>query len=95
MKDSENRWERLQDAYHAALELPNAEREAFITAQSGDDADFLNELKALLAHDEETGDLTDLVFDEVGKLAEELDADRVGQTLGAYELIELIGSGEF
>ncbi len=93
MKDSQNRWERLQDVYHAALELPNAEREAFITAQSGDDAEFLNELKALLAHDAETGDLTDLVFDEVGKLAEELDADRVGQTLGAYELIELIGSG--
>ena len=45
----EQRWQRLQDLFHAALERPAAQRSAFVHAHCTDDPELLNELQSLLA----------------------------------------------
>lgn len=45
---TERRWQRLQDLFHAACELPPQAREAFAHAQAGDDTLLLDELLAML-----------------------------------------------
>ena len=47
----DDRWERLQDLFSRAVEMPENEREAFITGQTGDDKDLRDELLELLACD--------------------------------------------
>ncbi len=45
---TERRWQRLQDLFHAACELPPEAREAFARSRAGDDALLLDELLAML-----------------------------------------------
>ena len=56
----DERWERLQDLFSRAVDLPESEREPFITSQTGGDKDLRIELLELLACDtgESTGPLT-------------------------------------
>lgn len=45
---TEQRWQRLQDLFHAACELPTESRETFIQRNSSDDALLRDELLAML-----------------------------------------------
>ena len=45
---TEQRWQRLQDLFHAACELPTESRETFIQRNSSDDALLRDELLALV-----------------------------------------------
>ena len=56
----DDRWERLQDLFSRAVELPESEREAFVSAETGDDKELRDELLELLACDtgRSTGPLT-------------------------------------
>lgn len=41
------RWQRIEELYHAALERPEHEREAFLS-ESAADAELANEVRSLL-----------------------------------------------
>ena len=45
---TELRWQRLQDLFHAACELPEQSREAFAHEHAGDDPQLLDELLAMI-----------------------------------------------
>ena len=85
------RWARLKTLFEAVLDLPPADREPLI-AGAGLDAAALTELRSLLTHH-------DLASREQGFMAGAAappwadPASRVGQRLGAWEIVRPIGVG--
>ncbi|MCA9127303.1 MAG: serine/threonine protein kinase [Planctomycetales bacterium] len=75
-----------------ALEVPLAEREAFLTQQCGDDADLLAQAQELLAAHEQTGSF---VVDRHAGFAETSTSTRIelGEAIGPYKLLQEIGEG--
>ena len=73
-----------------ALEVPLAEREAFLTQQCGDDADLLAQAQELLAAHEQTGSF---VVDRHAGFAETSTSTRIelGEAIGPYKLLQEIG----
>ena len=53
---SNDRFNRLQQLFDQALEMAKDDREAWLTAQCGDDEALLSEVRALLAEDDREHD---------------------------------------
>ncbi|MGE0816300.1 MAG: tetratricopeptide repeat protein [Vicinamibacterales bacterium] len=90
-----DRWDRIQDLFLEALELPPFERRAFVSRAAGGDADLLDRVQKLL-----DADATPAFVDaEVGEVARDvLDggsaaAPGVGETIGPYRLTRALGEG--
>src|SRR5690606_39657294 len=87
------RWRRIENLFEACLDLPDEQRDAWLTAQCGDDDNLREEVRSLLSHAEADPKL------ELGVQAQGALALRArsglgpGTRLGAYELIELLGEG--
>ncbi len=90
---SSGRWERTKEILEQALHLAPQERQAYLGAACGADADLRRELESLIAS-----------YDEAGSSFLGADASEVlqltppralasGTKLGPYELIELLGAG--
>ena len=95
------RWRRLRPLLDALLELSERERPEFLDRLQGDDVDLRDELRALLAQQERTDSALD---HGAGQLAAPLlaaqaideaaaDAARVGERIGPFRLVRLLGSG--
>ena len=92
---TQERWQRVDKVYHAALERQGTERAAFLdTAREGDDA-LRREVDSLLACDEEAQSfLAKSAMDVAAKaLAQSHEPSRVGEQLGSYELLAPLGAG--
>ncbi|MCB9853073.1 MAG: tetratricopeptide repeat protein [Phycisphaerales bacterium] len=80
---------RIRNLFTSALELPSAEREAWLQSECGDDARLLKKLVRMIkAHDE------DHRFLENGPIS--LDArgiEDMPRTIGNYQIIQQIGEG--
>ena len=91
----DERWERLQDLFSRAVELPENEREGFISGEAGDDTDLRNELLELLACD--TGRSTGPLTHALGAAIDATTRDRrkalVGRVIGNYKLVSILGHG--
>lgn len=81
------RWKRIKEILDITLRLPPVEREAYLTRVCEDDGDLRAEVNSLLHAQEAAGDFLEKpLFQEP--------ADPVlGARLGAYQVVELIGSG--
>jgi hypothetical protein len=88
------RWKQVNDLFHAVLDQPAGEREAFLTRAAGGDTGLVREVESLLsAHDlsheflevPAYGVAPELMFDDDDALA--------GRTLGPYRVKEEIGRG--
>ena len=89
------RWRQIEQIWEAALKRQPSERAAFLKEACGQDEALRREVEQLLAHEE-----TAKVFLEVPALetaakvlAEDQGASRVGQQLGAYTILSLLGAG--
>jgi predicted Ser/Thr protein kinase len=84
------RWHRVEDIYHAASERPLAERGAFLANACEGDDDLRREIDELLQHED---DGSPSVLDR--PMAQLLHSAElaVGDMLGPYRVLELIGSG--
>ncbi len=51
-----DRWNRIQELFHHAAELPPERREAFLRRSCGDDETLIAEVRSLLEHDPEPDD---------------------------------------
>ena len=69
---TDDRWQRVKTLFQAAVERPDAERDAFLTSAAGGDDDLRREVESLLASDAADVSLTNRV-QEAGEavLAEE------------------------
>src|SRR5262252_7941683 len=88
------RWERVQDLYHASRARPDRERAQFLAdACDGDDA-LRREVQALLDQPVATSSFVDFIGGPAPRLGLGTDASKlVGQRLGSYQVSSLIGHG--
>ena len=87
----EPEWERIEQIFQQAVELPVAERSAFLDRAFGDDDELRREVGALLAADAEAGS-----FLAQAAVVREESPRRAGtprRTIGPYKLLRQIGEG--
>jgi len=86
-----DRWQRVKELFHDALERPADERDAFLAESCGDDAEARAALERLLSAHTRAGD-----FLETPAAAGEAPAPRLvltGRVIGHYEVRDRLGSG--
>jgi hypothetical protein len=94
-KITDERWERVQELFSRAIELPEGERDAFIQRETGSDAELRKELVELLAFD--TGSSTGPLTHALGAALDATTRDRrkalLGRKVGNYKLVSVLGHG--
>ena len=88
------RWDEVKQKLQTALELPIEQRPAFLSAIGETDSELRREVEALLASHDAAG--ADFLKTRAPNLLAAVSAESnpmVGQTLGPYEIRELIGAG--
>ncbi|HEY7995428.1 MAG TPA: serine/threonine-protein kinase [Steroidobacteraceae bacterium] len=88
-----SRWQRLQDLFHEAAQLPPAQRRACLEARCGDDPGLAAEALRLLEADARGAGLLDGDLTAVaGALLESRD-EPITRRFGPYRLLRLLGEG--
>ncbi len=95
------RWQRIEEIFHDAIELPASQRAAFLSAACAGDDQLRREVDTLLAHDDSSGNLVEAAVNEaVEQLPAEPGADSglrsdqlIGKHIGVFHITELIGKG--
>jgi eukaryotic-like serine/threonine-protein kinase len=91
-----DRWKRIEEIYHSALEQPEEERSAFLGGACGRNEELLREVAEMLEARGQAGSfLTQPAAEQMG-LAVGHKPEHVslsGKRLGVYEVGELIGAG--
>ena len=89
------RWRRIEQLYHAALELNRSERAAFLKQACGDDTRLLCEVERLVSGHEDAGSFMDApAFDRGGRTFDPAAAQSlVGRQFGRYQLLSVLGRG--
>ena len=85
------RWARVQELFHAAVELPAAEQRSFLEARSGGDTTLVDEVEALLVEDRTPDSFLDRSLPQVANhlLGGEVPEGRIGP----YLVVRLLGEG--
>lgn len=89
------RWERLQELFARAVDLPEQEREAFVRQETADDAELREELLGLLACDtgKKTGPLTYALGEALDSTTRDRRRALIGRLVGNYKLVSVLGHG--
>ena len=88
--DSE-RWRRVEQIYHSALEQPSNSREAFLVEACGGDEDLRRLINDLISQSSFAGELVGIpIWDAV---AESIKDCEIGTRLGPYEILGDLGEG--
>jgi eukaryotic-like serine/threonine-protein kinase len=89
------RWERIQNLFHDAADLPEPEQQAFLKASCGDDAELIADVEALLREDARGTSLLDRdlahVADEM--LDESAPRALASKEFGPYRIRNILGEG--
>jgi len=87
------RWERIQDLYHASRARPDRERAQFLAdVCAGDDA-LRREVQALLDQPVATSSFVDFIGGPAPRPRASDSSPLTGQRLGSYQMSSLIGRG--
>src|SRR4051794_14189140 len=89
----EPRWDRIQDLFISAGDLPAAERAAFLDEACGTDIELRAEVDSLLAA---MNGADSFVQNAIGRVATSLSGDsgvKQSQMVGAYRILGEIGRG--
>ncbi len=89
------RWQKIEQLYHSALELDPAERLAFVREACAGDEELRREVESLLTSHEQAADF---IEEPVVERATRLLGDNhshsiVGQQVGQYRVLSLLGAG--
>ncbi|MGD8414993.1 MAG: hypothetical protein PVF33_12220, partial [Candidatus Latescibacterota bacterium] len=86
------RWQRIQELFHSALDLPEDDRAGFVQAECGDDAEMRHEVMSLLEAD--SRELSLLDGDAVDVLGGDIELEDAtgleGERVGPYKIVERI-----
>ena len=85
------RWHRLEELFHAALEQPPGQRRSFLDAACGADDELRAEIERLLQADEQADAFVGSSTANVGRVAALLIPD--GDHIGAYRIARELGRG--
>ncbi|MEP6921820.1 MAG: WD40 repeat domain-containing serine/threonine protein kinase, partial [bacterium] len=84
------RWQEIEALFHAALKSDPDQRVAFLAKLRADDESIYLEVQSLLAsldHD------VNFLDESASALAAEMFGDRVGETIGPYQVLSVLGGG--
>jgi serine/threonine protein kinase/Tol biopolymer transport system component len=88
------RWDRIQELYHAARACPEADRAEFLANACVGDAELQREVQALLDQPVSTGGFMDFVGGPPpARLSDIVTDDLTGRQLGGYRVLSLLGRG--
>jgi serine/threonine-protein kinase len=90
-----SRWERVQTVFHLAADLPEADRQPYVSAECSDDPSLAAEVMAMLEEDARDGTLLDRDVSHVARAM--LDAAAMpplpNETFGPYRITSILGEG--
>jgi Tol biopolymer transport system component len=89
------RWQQIEQLYHAALELEESQRATYLNQVCpGDDA-LRREVESLLLHENGADSFLDSPAMELAAkmLGEEHGQSMIGRQLGSYQVVSLLGAG--
>ena len=94
-KTTRSRWERLEELFNRAVDLPEDAREKFILDEAGDDAELRDELMGLLACDtgKRTGPLTHALGEALDSTTRDKRRAHLNKVVGNYRLVSVLGHG--
>ncbi|MET0660416.1 MAG: serine/threonine-protein kinase [Steroidobacteraceae bacterium] len=94
---SDAHWDRLQDLFSRALELPPEQRTDFITCECPDEPELAAEVIGLLACDDGSGSGTSPLTNAMKRVIDDASHERrlalIGRMVAAYRITGLIGYG--
>jgi serine/threonine protein kinase len=92
---SSDRWEKIEEIYHAALKLEGSQRASFLDQVCQDDGGLRHEVESLLASDAQAGDFIESpAIELVARGMTDLSIPSLaGQQLGSYQILSLLGTG--
>jgi eukaryotic-like serine/threonine-protein kinase len=94
MSIADERWEKLQEIFHAASDLPLPERESFLLRECVSDTEMLAEIRAMLQTDAMPAPLLDGNLSDMAAILEsEADELPERQVFGSYLLLRTLGEG--
>jgi Tol biopolymer transport system component len=91
-----DRWDQIQEFYHAAMERPPASRAAFLAKACANDPELRREVESLLSHEGQADSLLEnppWKHVATGESPAALPAMEVGSELGVFRIVELLGIG--
>lgn len=88
-----NTWDRLESIFHAAMELPAAERDTFVREACGDDEELRREVARLIAADLGGIDLDGVVAGAASGVLEDHALAMATRRFGPYRILREIGAG--
>jgi len=89
------RWQRMQELFHEATDLPSFEQPAFLKAACGDDEDLIGEVLAMLEQDARGRSLLDRNLADVAhdSLDDSHSSSLPVKEFGPYQVLRLLGEG--
>jgi eukaryotic-like serine/threonine-protein kinase len=87
------RWQRLQELFHAAIPLGTPERERVLSEACGEDAALRMEVDRLLAAHERPGGIIESPIAPLDSSIGEDEVSAVGKRFGPYRVVREIGRG--
>ncbi len=93
---NQDRWQRLDQLFHAALDQPRENRASYLSTACGDDQSLRQELDAMLEHHDQANSFIEspAYMLEADTLIECFSPQElVGRNVGQYRIIQLIGMG--
>lgn len=89
------RWQKVKEIFHAALDCAPAEREAFVTSACDGDDDLRRQVESLLASsDKKDGFIDSPAYEVAAELLVDPKSElKRGQTIGSYEIASFISRG--
>jgi hypothetical protein len=89
------RYQRVVELFHAALELEPEARPAFLRQTCASDEELRQEVEAMLAADAKSNGFLDQPADDLAALAMRAggDSSLIGQRFLSYEVVALLGAG--
>ncbi len=87
------RWQRIQNLFHAAADLPQSQRQSFLSSACGDDTELASEVIALLEQDSSRDSLLDRALADVAHQTISTPGDIPLKDFGAYRILRVLGEG--
>jgi eukaryotic-like serine/threonine-protein kinase len=85
-----DQWQKIEQVFHAALQRKPEERDAYLKQTCAGDTALPADVNSLLASYEKDDSFFE---DSASALAAEMFVDKVGETIGPYEVLSQLGSG--
>jgi serine/threonine protein kinase/tetratricopeptide (TPR) repeat protein len=92
---NDERWRRIEELYHGAIEQPPHERASWLSETCGDDDELRREVQTLLRFDgDDSGFLERSALTvEAAAVARDRRAGIIGRLVGGYEVLSFLGAG--